>query len=211
MSGEGDWDDSELKGNRGVEGGPWAVEAVPVQEPQPVSAGPPPTRTHTQLPTPKCVQGAPPPPTPTPFLRRCHSRAWVRGWEACPKGVVCGGAPGVQPVGSHEPPTVGSRGRPISERGNPVSGCSRGMGPAIQQRERAQTEITREGVAGQGCIGRGEGGYPPPRVTVRRVVVPLRGPGQSPVLPFARCVGSLRSDGRCGRCSCWCRFRVRGA
>ena len=52
---------------------------------------------------------------------------------------------------------------------------------------------------------------PPPRVTVRRVVVPLRGPGQSPVLPFACCVGSLRSVGRCGRCSCWCRCRVRGA
>ena len=52
---------------------------------------------------------------------------------------------------------------------------------------------------------------PPPCVTFRRVVVPLRGPGQSPVLPFACCVGSLRSVGRCGRCSCWCRFRVCGA
>ena len=50
-----------------------------------------------------------------------------------------------------------------------------------------------------------------PRVTVHRVVAPLRGPGQSPVLPFACCVGSLLSIGRCGRCSCWCRFRVRGA
>ena len=48
----------------------------------------------------------------------------------------------------------------------------------------------------------------PPCVTFRRVVVPLRGPGQSPVLPFACCVGSLRSV---GRCSCWCRCRVRGA
>ena len=51
----------------------------------------------------------------------------------------------------------------------------------------------------------------PPCVTFRRVVAPLRGPGQSPVLPFACCVGSLRSVGRCGRCSCWCRCRVRGA
>ena len=67
--------------------------------------------------------------------------------------------------------------------------------------------------------GRGGGGGaawapppdPPPCVTFRRVVVPLRGPGQSPVLPFACCVGSMRSVGRCGRCSCWCRFRVRGA
>ena len=50
-----------------------------------------------------------------------------------------------------------------------------------------------------------------PCVTSRRVVVPLRGPGESPVLPFACCVGSLRSVGRCGRCSCWCRFRIRGA
>ena len=48
-------------------------------------------------------------------------------------------------------------------------------------------------------------------MTFRRVVVPLRGPGQSPVLPFACCIGSLLSVGRCGRCSCWCRFRVRGA
>ena len=52
---------------------------------------------------------------------------------------------------------------------------------------------------------------PPPCVTFRLVVAPLRGPGQSPVLPFACCVGSLLSVGRCGRCSCCCRFRVRGA
>ena len=50
-----------------------------------------------------------------------------------------------------------------------------------------------------------------PCVTVRLVVAPLRGPGQSPVLPFACCVGLLHFVGRCGRCSCWCRFRVRGA
>ena len=50
-----------------------------------------------------------------------------------------------------------------------------------------------------------------PCVTFRRIVAPLRGPGQSPVLPFACCVGLLRSVGRCGRCSCWCRYRVRGA
>ena len=45
----------------------------------------------------------------------------------------------------------------------------------------------------------------------RRVAVSLRGPGQSPVLPFACCVGSLRSDGRCGRCALWRGFRVGGA
>ena len=50
---------------------------------------------------------------------------------------------------------------------------------------------------------------PPPCLTFRPVVAPLRDPGQSPVLLFACCVGSLHSDG--GRCSCWCRFRVRGA
>ena len=48
-------------------------------------------------------------------------------------------------------------------------------------------------------------------MTFRRVAVSLRGPGQSPVLPFACCVGSLLSVSRCGRCSCWCRFRVCGA
>ena len=58
---------------------------------------------------------------------------------------------------------------------------------------------------------RGIGRTTAPRVTFRRVVAPLRGPGRSPVLPFACCVGSLRSVSRCGRCSCWCRFRVRGA
>ena len=52
---------------------------------------------------------------------------------------------------------------------------------------------------------------PPPCVTFRRVAVSLRGPGRSPVRPFARCVGSLRSVGRCGWCSRWCRFRARGA
>ena len=51
----------------------------------------------------------------------------------------------------------------------------------------------------------------PPCVTFHLVVVSLQGPGQSPVLPFACCVGSLLSVGRCGRCSCWCHFRVRGA
>ena len=51
----------------------------------------------------------------------------------------------------------------------------------------------------------------PSCVTLRRVVVPLRGPEQSPVLPFTCCVGLLLSVGCCGLCSCWCRFRIRGA
>ena len=41
----------------------------------------------------------------------------------------------------------------------------------------------------------------PPCVTFRLVVAPLQGPGQSPILPFACCVGPLLSVGRCGRCS----------
>ena len=64
---------------------------------------------------------------------------------------------------------------------------------------------------GHSAGGQQEAHPPPPRVTCRPVFVSLRGPGQSPVLPFACCVGLLRSVGRCGRCSCWCRFRVRGA
>ena len=49
---------------------------------------------------------------------------------------------------------------------------------------------------------------PPPPLTFCWVAISSRGPGQSPVLPFACCVGSLRSVGHCGLCSCWCRFRV---
>ena len=39
-----------------------------------------------------------------------------------------------------------------------------------------------------------------PCVTFRRAAVSLWSAGQSPVLPFACCVGSLRSDGRCILC-----------
>ena len=46
------------------------------------------------------------------------------------------------------------------------------------------------------------GGLQTPCVTFRWVVASLRGPEQSPVLPFACCVGLLLSVGRCGRCSC---------
>ena len=46
----------------------------------------------------------------------------------------------------------------------------------------------------------------PPSLTFCPVVVPLRGPGQSPVLPVACCARSLRFVGRCGRPG---RFRVR--
>ena len=49
----------------------------------------------------------------------------------------------------------------------------------------------------------------PPCVTFHLVVVSLRGPGQSPVLPFACCVELLLSVGTYW-CSCWCWFRVCG-
>ena len=44
---------------------------------------------------------------------------------------------------------------------------------------------------------------PSPRVTPRSVGLQFLSGAleQSPVLPFACCVGSLHSDGRCGRCS----------
>ena len=62
---------------------------------------------------------------------------------------------------------------------------------------------------GGGC----KGITPPPPlcVTFRRAAGSLQGPGRSPVRPFACCVGALRSVGRCGRCSCWCCFRIHGA
>ena len=52
---------------------------------------------------------------------------------------------------------------------------------------------------------------PPPCVRLHRVAVSLRGPGRSPVLPFACCVETLHFVGRCGRCFYWRRFRIRGA
>ena len=50
-----------------------------------------------------------------------------------------------------------------------------------------------------------------PRVTFRQAAVSLRGPRQSPVVPFACCVGLLRFVSCCGVCSCWCCFCVRRA
>ena len=63
----------------------------------------------------------------------------------------------------------------------------------------------------EGCLGYCTCAQAPPCVTFRLVFAPSRGPGRSPILPFACCVESLLSVGRCGRCSCWCRFHVRGA
>ena len=84
-------------------------------------------------------------------------------------------------------------------------------GPFVQSSGRAgQGRFVR--APRQGSFQGGGGVCPPsPCVTFRLVVVSLRGPGQSPILPFACCVGLLRSVGCCGRCSCWRRFHVRGA
>ena len=52
---------------------------------------------------------------------------------------------------------------------------------------------------------------PPPLCDILSGCCFFTGPWTVTRFPFACCVGSLRSVGRCGRCSCWCRFRVRGA
>ena len=125
-----------------------------------------------------------------------------------------------------------SRPRPPVRRSLCRSGCPRfahflngGPGPAVP-RDRAAASRTAHGAApgphptacgvprhrfARNRLVSAPSPPPPPRVTFRRVVAPLRGPEQSPVLPFACCVASLLSVGRGGRCSCWCRFRVRGA
>ena len=108
--------------------------------------------------------------------------------------------------------------------GTPSGSCGLSSGcrsTVVGNQPTAAGPDATEGAAGdrQGCppvpllIGiLGLYGYAPsPCVTFRLVVAPLQGPGQSPVLPFACCVGLLLSVARCGRCSCWCRFRVRGA
>ena len=53
-------------------------------------------------------------------------------------------------------------------------------------------------------VGARLGPWPAPADPFRPVVVSVRGPEQSPILPFVCCVGSLPSDGGCGLCSCWC-------
>ena len=52
-----------------------------------------------------------------------------------------------------------------------------------------------------GHYGRKPYPFVPPCGTFRRAAVSSRGPGQSRVLPFACCVWSLCSGGRCGLCS----------
>ena len=108
----------------------------------------------------------------------------------------------------------------VRQAGRPRRGMSRrrrcrGSGPANDSLDRnGVSTLTKRGSCADLMPGTGKpyaAGCPSPCVTFRLVVAPLRGPGRSPVLPFACCVGSLLSVGRCGRCSCWRRFRVRGA
>ena len=107
----------------------------------------------------------------------------------------------------HEEARVGAR-RPLWHRSQPAEAPHmKGLPPALRQHAAAERQgppATAHGATagyrGAGTqmhsvhCGRGVGMEPvplPPCVTFRRVVAPSRGPGQSPVLPFACCVGSL--------------------
>ena len=87
-------------------------------------------------------------------------------------------------------------------------GCAEALSMPLSLDRKIQPKGARTALA---AISNLYGTPPPLCVTFRWVVISLRGPGQSPVLPFACCVGLLLSVSRCGRCSCWCRFHVRRA
>ena len=161
------------------------------------------------------------PPTP----RRPRSRPGpARTPPRCRRRTTCAGG---RPVGRR--PSAGAAGCRARRLGGPARDTgTRGHGARAWGRgqDGGGRWITAErgGWGGGGAVEAAvlpdtslAHGYPPkqlwlpPCVTFRPVAAPLRGPGRSPGLPFACCVGSLRSVGRCGRCSCWCRFRVRGA
>ena len=103
---------------------------------------------------------------------------------------------------------------PRTLRYNSITQIPLGCGPCLSCNclRMAKRPMTENNFPIANCThtGRQEGALPL-CVTFRLVVVSLQGPGQSPVLPFACCIGSLLSVGRCGPCSCWCGFRVRGA
>ena len=139
---------------------------------------------------------------PTPVLSEVPSLAWTTSpFNSAPQG-PSGGPLGAGSPGRRRRTTLrcrGPRGGPLGAqspaRRRKMMLCCRGprVGP-LGARSPACTDRWTECLRGS-----------------RLVVVSLRGPGQSPVLPFACCVGSQHSVGRCDRCSCWCRFRVRGA
>ena len=89
----------------------------------------------------------------------------------------------------------------------PLGGCAKGA-PGLSL---CHCSVSGPHGGGQLPSLLARGGGASPCVTFRLVVVSLRGSGRSPVRPSACCVRSLLSVSRCGRCSCWCRFRVRRA
>ena len=107
-------------------------------------------------------------------------------------------------TGSTDPRLVGRWG------GGMKRGAAEARGLALTAPTLGLLLWRRGGGGGLGWMGGWVGGSTP-CVTFRRVAVSVRGPGQSPVLPFACCVGSLHFVGRCDLCSCGCRFRVGGA
>ena len=149
---------------------------------------------------------------PIPRPRSFPRRTW--GTILCCHG-VCGGGGGV-PAGAPAVQSPGAFGgccallwggrsgqRPA--RAHPVAQCT------SQMKSIKEAGNLRRIVGTHTFFLASDAPTETPRVTFRRVVAPLRGPGQSPGLPFACCVGSLRSVGCCGRRCCWCRFHVRGA
>ena len=132
-------------------------------------------------------------------------------WVTGPSPMVLAEAPArafllIAPVIGRHKPKVGPQGR-RRDRGF----CAVGIGRRHRWRRRVYMGGPSLGKpsALTGVCETSRRAYTP-CVTCRLVVVPLRGPGQSPVLPFACCVGLLLSASRCGRCSCWS-FCVRGA
>ena len=63
--------------------------------------------------------------------------------------------------------------------------------------------------AGSGRVA--PGGFSSPLCDIPLGCCLCTGPRQSLVLPSACCVGSMRSDSCCCRCSLWCCFRISGA
>ena len=111
-----------------------------------------------------------------------------------------------------------------SSRVRGEGGGGLGLGPATPTStiHRSLTPSTERTTAGSEfrLLGRGspsfggwgsERGGPAPLCDIPSGCCSFTGPWTSPVLPFACCVGALLSVDRCGRCSRWCRFRVRGA
>ena len=107
------------------------------------------------------------------------------------------------PAASPSPPHRNALEEAAAPKGDFMSGC-KGSYQRLEQRLGGNVWRVQSGWRAfwgrTEATGRAErhakvgGGGVPPCVTFRLVVVPLRGPGQSPVLPFACCVGLLLSS-----------------